>query len=508
VPSQEPPQKKRKIFVPPRRPLKNDVDMGTLPDAPPAIVPATAPATAPETVQLFYQEVDEMPENLKFKENEAFEKYPGIVRNIPTDVLHKEYRGTDRPKKFEKVDGTKNFLHALKPAQFQFLDIMEGDYLAYRNIMHEKSKLVKVFFECDSQMPHLKVVISPPGGKKIVVRWFVNSLDDEYEQPLIMRIYADNVNKGTPEYDELRHQLDDNSELLEMALRKNLLEVQILLADEKTVQRGPNHQLPWCPPKFQGISEADLADIKSRYLTPDTDRPLSDIEGLIALFQVSKQIKIFRDIDSPAIPQVEYIRDFFMASAYCCLEYGNFWYYQMQKPEIDKGHPNFPINEILPARYMVKTWKTTALEEGEPPYCVEPWTWESYPNLKQFPDAISAAFIHRVGLFRERQKSELSLKAIMNSKNSEIQVRFRQIPDKSKLYFGFVKAPGIKATSVWENVKPPVETRVELKMAGGQNFNAVMQGRVVDHDPEYESDFVLVVRPKPSRLTIIITQSK
>jgi hypothetical protein len=112
-----------------------------------------------------------------------------------------------------------------------------------------------------------------------------------------------------------------------------------------------------------------------------------------------RQLSLFTEYESEN-GQAEYPREaafcgYFKLIMVLCEQPGNFWAYRRQFPDISRKDATFPLSELSPPRWTIKSWlkrsvSTAAGQTAAPPRAAE---WEPINRPKVFPGDEEEAFL-------------------------------------------------------------------------------------------------------------------
>ncbi|KAL1798835.1 hypothetical protein ACET3X_002872 [Alternaria dauci] len=314
---------------------------------------------------------------------------------------------------------------------------------------------VKVFFHLDTQTPNIEFIVQDPKTDNTMsCRLWAADLhrgDDARVRFNVAKYQPDTeVNRSKPS-DEHEHKGLRHLETMSQTFFKTcVMEVSIDLW-----QPDPRH--------WEGISPADLADIRAKnaasktkvYVPPQRRTAQTDEEAapdtrletrnnLVKILDEETIIKLYFTCKSTegAVKQWEkkfagYMRELLSVTA----DYGNFWFYKHQLWDHDMQmsieDPVLASIDWAIPRWLVTQWsftKTTSAKGTVTWSDPEPHRWSSleFPQ-SGYPHPNEAAFLLKLGVLDEQQRQIRDLKELVQSDGTKwFKARFR--------HFGKTKA--------------------------------------------------------------------
>jgi len=139
---------------------------------------------------------------------------------------------------------------------------------------------------------------------------------------------------------------------------------------------------------------------------------------------------------------------------------------------------NFVIENAVPPRNMVTSWRVTY--QGQTPVSAVAETWTAFTPLIAYPEARAKTFAMRLGIARTRPNELAAVQEAIDKFMGKVECTFMKLSQVGT-YYGEIFLSNSEGKIFVENgVKPPVpNTRVTMEVTGGQFDGKKLAGVVV-----------------------------
>ncbi|KAF3044366.1 hypothetical protein E8E12_009677 [Didymella heteroderae] len=412
-----------------------------------------------------YVDVAEIPAAFKLQEGKQI-AYDPYVKSIDcsgdVNLVHGQYRKSDN-ESFKELK-----VRAAEPAGVIFRDILEASkvpvsmgHLPESSPTEEDKKLicVRVSYLTSTQFTGLRLHVARPGKKDVSYRIFGKSIKMmEKDGKKIVAAQTVSFGASTEEDKQMISKaLYGHRVLTPLADNEDLLATQCALGS-----RG----------SFVGISDAEIDKLVAKYGDVEQQKQMKPHELLIVRLHKTRAMIIARRVtpvgkklnkDKPlnAKPFVDY----FSAAMWLNVRHGALWFYRLQASTgtslMDRG---FPLDK----------------NDAEEMVSCRPWEWVSLPQVLEYPDADSLAFLASLGVVREAEHKRAVIKQMVDSRDGEMEALFRPVKGRPGHYLVDVSvSPHVKNENAWKDLKPAVETTLTVKILD-EDFMHTFKGQVVD----------------------------
>ncbi|OAL51959.1 hypothetical protein IQ07DRAFT_506898 [Pyrenochaeta sp. DS3sAY3a] len=369
--------------------------------------------------------VDVIPENFKFQEfsNDGKVPYPDTISGIPLTVIHRDYRGNDRP-------NFTPFKLDRQPAQIIF---QEQGFITGENMRQSigLTKDVTYHIFANSILPATTTKDKAAGltqrrDAAIDVQ-FWDSPMSELEKTKFLTTAA----RGY-------------KDLLTLAEKNNMMRIRVGLVPHDESSKGRAYS---CRPVFSGITDKELEAIRTKGRDVQTKASLSQFEQAIYYLDTACRLDIFRRMDCGQVNVLTDFKNYFLGCMFLCSAYRNFWGYQLQY-ETPKEHDRPSEDHYI--------FSSQCNLEGLIPL---PWL-----PMVVFPSAEDCSFMLRLSLARERESQKRIIQGLETTTRGRCTARFEAIEGLSGGFIVKVSLPGASAGYHAELVKLDIDTRLKLRV--------------------------------------------
>ncbi|KAF2026383.1 hypothetical protein EK21DRAFT_92416 [Setomelanomma holmii] len=467
-----------------------------------------APAPIPAAPRLYREGVEQIPENLKFQEFSSrpdIDPFSSSLAGYDVSCIHSEYCGKDKPV-------LPNLKVARESAMVMFMDeksgktrLVQGSIPAGKK-KEDKDKVLMVSINMDRQMPCVTLEVARPDSDKVVTyRVFANCIrpadpNTSVAAGISMQTYTEDMDE-TDIKDFNKSVARGHSHLVSCAKEKNLMQLTISLYQPQK----HNPRAYQSRPLFSGISELELKNIRNKDADDKLWPTMSTFERTICFLDRAANFIVFRRLYCSDLAQLEKFKNFFVGSMHLCSQFRNFWYYQLQTETPDANGKMSAEGNISgrkcdleltqPPRWMVTKFLAYSATQGSPVTKVDPLTWAAFSEFRQYPSVQDYAFLVRLALARERNSQRQLIRDMEDSSNGVCHSRFKSMDGLPGAYFAKISIPGVAPGMRAELVKPELETRIKLRVAGMGGDVKQYEGKIVkapkseDVGPEQGKDF-------------------
>jgi hypothetical protein len=413
------------------------------------------------------QILDKLPLDISFKEPMGGAYLPSEETGYNFELLHKEYRGKDRPTIFQipKGSGRKSiYSRKVEDAKHAivFVRTFAGDEATFgdmeflardpkENLEKGNSKAVRLSQEeGDMDVDHedleeggidedMGEAPATTGGSDPTTAQSTSSarivqvsygLDTQHpsivlemgdkENPIFYTLFANNLHANSTltesglGVDFYSQQAGDDEEI-KVNLPENNTRLQDMF-NERALRETRIQVTYETEPKFAGVDEKRLDTLKCSSLSD----PMNNTDTLLAYLANAESISIYtlwRYEWNISKAPLQHFVDFFTAATKLCQEHGYWWYYRLEYLKLKrKEDPNIEIDtrtclkdvdiyleKISPPRWLCSTWEADVKDGTVQVETIAPVGWGEFNLLRQYPDTESKAFLDRLALRREKQ---------------------------------------------------------------------------------------------------------
>lgn len=473
---------------------------------------------APETVAvgLFHPGeviLDEMPHAFYLKESDSLAYNPYVTTPVgDASLVHGQYRAVDRPR-FRTVRAT-DYVSAIVMFNGQANHAKRNTTLGYMVTpgadAEEKEKVtLRVSFLTATQFTGICIRIHRPSKCDVFFKVFGPSIKHDKEDSNQKIMFAQQQMTSNMPDDVLNQYLCKHPQLTETAKADNLLVTRFRVWSSEEVLQASGRTRP----SFQGITDTELADILQKYDDKDARAFIRDDELAVALLSRGHVFTVFRRIDkhenksketgkeearSPAVTpataqvsvpaitvatndtELQVFLSYMAAAMWLNTWHGTLWFYKLQAPGLSLMDDQFPLNNMLVPRWLVKKWVATPSIEHKIECLPIPWEWMEFATVLEYPDAESCAFLASLAITREAEYNKAMLARMVNSKqDGDVRARFRQSPTLRDQYLVELFVPGKVKESGWAALKPAIDSRIKIKVLD-KGLAGIFYGQVMD----------------------------
>ncbi|KAI7552580.1 hypothetical protein KC331_g1789 [Hortaea werneckii] len=428
---------------------------------------------------------------------------------LESERVHKEYRGSDRPKGWQRKEGslkhTQGSLRtptAWTPCAVVVRGLPTGNFVAGNS---KVDGFLHVRYKTDTQMPVTQLRIRRPDREPVYVH--INARNLYYTDSTMGITMCSGALAALKE--RVAGSIKNLPELQQAAKDNRVNETRLRFV--KPTELDDNHDSKL---RITGdISEEELKQLiaqknlsvrKEGHLSHD----LSDQDLLLALLRNGQAIDVAiysmfmlpeKDTKTEYVQQSNFNK-YFCAATFLANTFGYYWFSKMQGATDDWKNPDFPMHQIEPPRWMTtafgpykdlpKEWA----DEDEANQVPDKLAWTSFAAPDVWPSADELNFVLRLALTRDRQFHRVYLDKLFNPDKVEITARFHANPSSEKSFLAEVHVD-VDFTRL-QAALPGIDTHLKMETSEGIK----LAGVIVENQFSTRADFCAhVTSNKPAK---------